>query len=188
MNEFLLQDDKNSSQVLQTICWKIKSMVCTFSEAATRGFLCKKVFLEVSQNSQETICTRVSFFNKVAGLRPLFKKETLVKEFSCEFWEIFKNTFLTEHLWTTASNFWILRSSSQAGILKAMKYLICFCYIKKSFCYINIISLLYKDSLNLTLMGMISMSLNLTHFMPIVPNYSPWKHQKTRVVFWFQGE
>ena len=131
MNEFLLQDDKNSSQVLQTICWKIKSMVCTFSEAATRGFLCKKVFLEVSQNSQETICTRVSFFNKVAGLRPLFKKETLVKEFSCEFWEIFKNTFLTEHLWTTASNFWILRSSSQAGILKAMKYLIRFCYIKK---------------------------------------------------------
>ena len=76
MNEFLLQDDKNSSQVLQTICWKIKSMVCAFSEAATRGVLCKKVFLEVSENSHENIYTRVSFLNKVAGLRPasLLKK------------------------------------------------------------------------------------------------------------------
>ena len=24
--------------------------------------------------------------------------------FSCEFWEISKNTFFTEHLWATASN------------------------------------------------------------------------------------
>ena len=109
-------------------------------------------------------------------------------EFSCEFWEIFKNTFLTEHLWTTASNFWIFRSSSQAGILKAMKYLIQSFFAKKKLLLYKYISLLYKDSLNLTLMGMISMSLNLTHFMPIVPYYWPWKHQKTRAVFWFQGE
>ena len=27
------------------------------------------------------------------------KKETLVQVFSCEFWEIAKNTFFTEHLW-----------------------------------------------------------------------------------------
>ena len=31
------------------------------------------------------------------------KKETLALVFSCEFCEIFKNTFLTERLWTTAS-------------------------------------------------------------------------------------
>ena len=31
------------------------------------------------------------------------KEETLAHVFSCEFWEIFKNTFLTEHLWTAAS-------------------------------------------------------------------------------------
>ena len=32
----------------------------------------KKMFLEISQNSQENTCARVSFliFNKVAGLRP----------------------------------------------------------------------------------------------------------------------
>ena len=31
------------------------------------------------------------------------KKETLAQGFSCEFYEIFKNTFFTEHLQTTAS-------------------------------------------------------------------------------------
>ena len=30
------------------------------SEAATRGVLCKKVFLEISQNSQENACARVA--------------------------------------------------------------------------------------------------------------------------------
>ena len=31
------------------------------------------------------------------------KKETLAQVFSCEFCEIFKNTFFAEHLWMTAS-------------------------------------------------------------------------------------
>ena len=47
-----------------------------------------------------------SLFNKVAGLRPatllktcnFIKKETQRKVFSCEFCEIFKNTFFIEHL------------------------------------------------------------------------------------------
>ena len=36
------------------------------------------------------------------------KKETLVQVFSCEFGEISKNTFFTEHPWATASesNYW----------------------------------------------------------------------------------
>ena len=33
------------------------------------------------------------------------KKETLAKVFSWEFCEIFKDTFFTEHLWTTASEY-----------------------------------------------------------------------------------
>ena len=37
------------------------------SEAATRGVLCKKVFLEISQNSQEKTCARVSFLIKLQG-------------------------------------------------------------------------------------------------------------------------
>ena len=37
------------------------------------------------------------------------KKEALAQVFSCEFWEIFKNTFSTKHLWTTASGDGMLR-------------------------------------------------------------------------------
>ena len=43
-------------------------------------------------------------FNKVSGRASNFvKKETLAQVFSCEFYEISKNTFFTEHLRTTAS-------------------------------------------------------------------------------------
>ena len=50
------------------------------------------------------------FLNKVAGLRPatLLKKETVAQVFSCEFYEISKNTFFAEHLWTIASEFYSL--------------------------------------------------------------------------------
>ena len=59
------------------------------------------MFLEISQNSQEDICVRDSFFNTVAC--NFIKKEYLVQLYSCEFCEISKNTFFTEHLRTTAS-------------------------------------------------------------------------------------
>ena len=39
------------------------------------------------------------FFNKFAGLRPAnFIKRDSGTDFFCEFYEIFKNTFFTEHL------------------------------------------------------------------------------------------
>ena len=38
------------------------------SEAVAQRSSVKKVFLEISQNSQENTCVRDSFFNKVAGL------------------------------------------------------------------------------------------------------------------------
>ena len=55
----------------------------------------KKEFLKFSPNSQGNTCARVSFSNKVPGLRgaTLLKKETLRQEFSCEFCEISKSTF-----------------------------------------------------------------------------------------------
>ena len=47
------------------------------------------------------------FYNEVAGLWPkacnFIKKEALAQVFSCEFCEISKNTFSTEHLQTNAS-------------------------------------------------------------------------------------
>ena len=48
------------------------------------------MFLEIPQNSQESTCNFI-------------KKETLAQVFSCEFYEISKNIFFTEHLWATAS-------------------------------------------------------------------------------------
>ena len=36
-----------------------------FAEAATGGLLLEKLFLEISQNSQENTCVRVSFLKKL---------------------------------------------------------------------------------------------------------------------------
>ena len=65
----------------------------------------KKGVLEISQNSQQKTCTRVIFLNKVTDLQAcnIIKKEIVAQVRSCEFCEIFKNTFFTEHLLTTAS-------------------------------------------------------------------------------------
>ena len=57
-----------------------------------RRFYIKKVFLQISQNSQENTCASVLF-------------ERLLQVFSCEFSEICKNTSFTKHLWATASVF-----------------------------------------------------------------------------------
>ena len=55
---------------------------------------CKKVFLEILQNSQENTCARVSFLIKLqADACNFIEKETLAQLFSCEFYEISKNTF-----------------------------------------------------------------------------------------------
>ena len=72
------------------------------TEAPTRVVLWKKVFLEILQSSQENTCARVSFWIKLQAWN-FIKKETLAQVFSGEFCEISKNTFFTEHLWTTAS-------------------------------------------------------------------------------------
>ena len=62
------------------------------SEAVVQRCFVENVFVEISQNSQENTCARVSLL-----------KETLAQVFSCEFCEISTNTFFTEHLWATAS-------------------------------------------------------------------------------------
>ena len=63
------------------------------SEAVSRKCSVKEVFLEISQNSQENTCTRVSFLIKLSEGCNFIKKETLAQVFSCEFCEISKNTF-----------------------------------------------------------------------------------------------
>ena len=54
---------------------------------------CKKVYLEISQNSQENTCSRVSFSIKLQVFFLLLKKGTLAQVFSREFCVISKNTF-----------------------------------------------------------------------------------------------
>ena len=60
----------------------------------------KGVLRNLTEFTGKHFCQRL-FFNKVAV--HFIKKEPLVQVFSCEFCEISKNTFFTEHLWTTAS-------------------------------------------------------------------------------------
>ena len=77
-----------------------------YTEAATGWVLWKKMFLEISQNSQEkeTLAQQSLFFKNFAGAAYNFiKTETLAQVFSCEFCEISKNNFFTEHLQTTTS-------------------------------------------------------------------------------------
>ena len=72
------------------------------TEAATRGVLCKKgVLRNFTKFTGKHLCQSL-FFNKV---RPatLLKKETLAQVLSCQSCKISKSTFLTEHVWTTAS-------------------------------------------------------------------------------------
>ena len=64
------------------------------AEAVARRCFVKKVFLEISRNSQENTCTRVSFLIKSqAEACNFIKKQTLAQVFSCEFCEISNNTF-----------------------------------------------------------------------------------------------
>ena len=57
------------------------------------------VFLKNSQNLQESTCASVSFLVKLQAEACSFtKKEALTQVLSCKFCEIFKNTYITEHL------------------------------------------------------------------------------------------
>ena len=67
------------------------------SEAATRVVLYKKVFFEISQQSQKNTCARVSF---------LLKKRLWRKCFSVNFVKFLRKPFYTEHFW------WLLLEST----------------------------------------------------------------------------
>ena len=85
---------------------QIKFKTFTFfrnAEAVARRCSVKKMFLEISQNSQGNTCARVSFLIKLQAKACRFIKKTLAQKFFCEFYEISKNTCFTEHVWTTAS-------------------------------------------------------------------------------------
>ena len=89
-----LIDIKNNLLKHQQICSKIQKQTPGGhhrTEAVARRCSVKKVFLEISQNSQENTYARVPFLIKL--LYYFIKKETLTQMFSCDFCGISKNTF-----------------------------------------------------------------------------------------------
>ena len=95
---------------------------CRYSEAVVQKCSVKKFFLEISQNSQENTCARVSFltklkalgfilqailqvlglrsfFNKVAGPANLLKRRLRHRCFSANFVKFLRTPFFIEHLW-----------------------------------------------------------------------------------------
>ena len=67
---------------------------------------------DVFQLHMEYGCLTFIFYQKYfLEACNFIKKETLAQMFSCEFCEISKNTYFTEHLWTTASvSWWIFQN------------------------------------------------------------------------------
>ena len=95
-------------------------------EAVAQRCSVKKVFLEISQNSQENTCARVSF---LINCRPevcnFIKKETLAQVFSCEFCEISKNTFSYRTPLVAAS---VVYSCFSTGCLSEMNSVVYSCF------------------------------------------------------------
>ena len=90
-----------ATNLVLTIAIQMSVKIQMIIEAVVQRCSVKKRFLEISQNSQESTCARVSFLIKLQAYRPatLFLKMTLVQVFSCEFCEICKAPFFIEHLW-----------------------------------------------------------------------------------------
>ena len=69
------------------------------TEAATRSVLCKKLFLEISQNSQENTCARGSFLIKLqAWPATLLKKSIWHRFFPVNFVKFLRAPFLQNTL------------------------------------------------------------------------------------------
>ena len=91
-----------------TIFWPI---IWPFRSSRRRCSVKKGVLKNFAKFTGKHLCQSL-FLNKVAGDACNFiKKEILAQVFSCEFSEIYKNTFLTEHLrrllLTSLESFWI---------------------------------------------------------------------------------
>ena len=71
------------------------------TEVVSRRCSVKKMFLKISQNSQENTCARVSFLIKIQALGlQLYQKERLRRKcFPANFAKFSRITFFIEHFW-----------------------------------------------------------------------------------------
>ena len=67
-----------------------------FSETVAQRCSVKQVFLEISQNSQENTCARVSLLIKLQAKNFILKRDP-GRDVSCEFYKIWKNTFFLQY-------------------------------------------------------------------------------------------
>ena len=75
------------------------SLYIQYTEAAFQRCSVKKVFLEISQNSQENTCARVSFLIQLQGSpATLLKKRLWHRCFPVNFAKFLRTPFLTEYI------------------------------------------------------------------------------------------
>ena len=86
--------EKNKNGAIANIRLSVEPV--TLQRSNRPEVFCKKGDLKnFAKFTGKQLCQSL-FFNQVAGLR---KKKILAQVFACEFCEISKNTFFTEHLW-----------------------------------------------------------------------------------------
>ena len=105
MNVILMIGTKAYCRLTVEIC--VIHLSSKFIEADARRCSVKKVFLEISQNSQENICASVS---------SLLKKRLWHRYFPVNFAKFLRTPFLTEHLW------WLLLNLVTLLIEKVYSY------------------------------------------------------------------
>ena len=69
-----------------------------YIQAVAQRCTVRKVFLEISQNSQENTCARFSFLIKLQTPATLLKKRLWHRCFPVNFAKFLRTPFLTEHL------------------------------------------------------------------------------------------
>ena len=92
------------------------SSIWISAEAVAQRCSVKKRFLDISQNSQENTCSRISFLIKLKTCN-FIKKETLTQVFSCELCEISKNT-PSEHLLVLKTSWRLALKTFSRRVLK----------------------------------------------------------------------
>ena len=97
----------------------------TMNRSSRVEVFCKKVFLGISQNSQEKTCARISLL-----ACNFIKKETLAQMFSCKFWANFVNTFFQN----TSGRLLLITPSSRKEVRNCNQYYSFFSW-KKYLCF-----------------------------------------------------
>ena len=91
--------------IMPPVMMDVRMILLNYAKQPPEVFYEKGVLTNFTKFTGKHLCQSL-FFNSsmfLIKLHVFIKKETLAQVFSCEFYEICKNTFFTEHLWTTAS-------------------------------------------------------------------------------------